>query len=96
MFRLSQIIAHRGRHVEMQTEPRDAQLAREAMLARRRGRGARITEMSPPWPLVALWLAISGGRGANAQWRSVPSPSGERRKPCLQTECCEAGCAAAT
>jgi len=96
MFRLSQIIAHRDRHVEMQAEPRDAQLAREAMLARRRGRGARITEMSPLWPLVALGLAISGGRAANAEARSGSSPAGEKRKPCLQTGCCEAGCATAT
>ena len=96
MFRLSQIIAHLDRHVEMQAEPRDAQLAREVMLARRRGRGARTTEMSPLWPLVALWLAISGGRGTNAEGRSGPTPAGEKQKPCLQTECCAAGCAAAT
>ena len=96
MFRLSQIIAHRNRHVEMQAEPRDAQLAREVMLARQRSRGARINETGPLRSLAALWLAIPGGRGANAQGRSGPMPAGERRKPCLQTECCEAGCAAAT
>ena len=96
MFRLSQILAHRGRHVEMQTEPRDAQLAREVMLARQRSRGARIKETGPLRSLAALWLAISGGRGANAQGASGPSPAGERRNPCPQTEYCEAGCATAT
>ena len=96
MFRLSQIMAHRDRHVEMQVERRDAQLAREATLARRRGRAARGAELSPLWPLVATWLAISGGRGVNAEGRSGPLPAGEKRKSCLQNECCEAGCAAAT
>ena len=53
MFRLSQIIAHGERLVEMQAEPRDAQLAREAVLVRRRGHGARGAELSPLWPVVA-------------------------------------------
>ena len=95
MYRLSQVIAYRDRHVGMEAEPRDAQLGRQASLAVRPGSGIAIVEARLLWPLVALWLAITGGGGLNAEAESDQMTVAERREPCLQTEPCERGCATA-
>jgi hypothetical protein len=81
MYRLSQVIAHRYRHVGMQAEPRDAQLAREASLVRRAGRSPGILELGLLRPAAALWLAITGAPGAHADGVSHPRSVAERGSP---------------
>ena len=97
MFRLSEIMTHWDRHLDMQVDIREAQMVREFVVSRRR----KIV-LSGVKPLDRLWCRVVSWLqrlDVSAEYPASPSPAhlaDEARVPSPHGTCCQAGCPMAT
>jgi hypothetical protein len=97
MFRLSEIMTHRDRHLDMQVDIGEAQMVRELVVPRQRE-----VVLSRAKPLDRLWCRVVSWLqrlDLSARYPVSPSPAhlaDEERVPSPHGSCCQAGCPIAT